>query len=90
MCKNKKKTFLHYRGQIRGGNDEILGKFNFFPFFSAKSPFFHHQNLKKDTFCAKIKKTFLHSRGQIRGGNDEILGNLLFLMQNQHFLIIKS
>ena len=72
-----KKTFLHSRGQIRGGNDDILGKFHFFPFLSAKSPFFHHQNLKKGTFCEKIKQKHFCIPGY-RGIN--LAMNAMFLL----------
>ena len=46
---------MHSKGEIRGGYENFFEKFSF---FSAKSPFFHHQNLKKGTFCAKIKKKY--------------------------------
>ena len=42
-------------------------------------------------FCAKIqKKIILAFRGQIMGGEYEIFENLLFLMLNMQFLIIKT
>ena len=67
---------MHSKGEIRGGYENFFEKFSF---FSAKSPFFHHQNLKKKAlFVQKSKKIFLHSRDQIRGGDDNFFENLLF------------